>query len=149
MLEPLQVFTGIPMGCRLVLISNNNCEPLIRAGEFVVVDTARREPTFGSLYAIAQSNGPTVWRLYDPLALGAYRSTAGQQEETYYLGPPVPQTFSEVSELAQRSRGTLLTCRMSDGSMYGSALRPKIIGQVIGVFRSDVELDRLAPSHGA
>lgn len=142
MLESLQVFSDVPEGCRLVLVSNDNCEPLIHAGEFAIVDARRRSPVFGSVYAIDQSNGAAIWRLYDPAAIGICSS------DVFYLGPPVSQTYAEVSDLVRHTRaGRRIICRVADGPICGSALRPKIVGEVIGIYRSD--LDQLPSSRVA
>ncbi len=48
----LEVFDHPPVNCIAVLVANESFEPHLHIGEFCVVDTADKIPTYGELYAV-------------------------------------------------------------------------------------------------
>jgi hypothetical protein len=139
MLEPLQVFAGVPAGCRIILVPTDKCEPLLHAGEFAVVDTTRREPRDGALVAIRQSIGDVIWRLKDLGHDHGLKNHDGSPtlERCFYLSPPVPNARSAAEAFALlRAAGRP---RLSDGPVGDAYVRDRIVGEVIGVYRSDDE----------
>ena len=58
---------GEPANLRIVRVNGEAMEPALRAGDRLVVDTARRVPRTGGLFVLRQGGGFEVWRV-EPVA---------------------------------------------------------------------------------
>lgn len=128
----LQVFGFIPPGCIGYLVDDDSCDPILREGDFAVIDVINRQPVDGTLSLIQWERGgreivETVLR-HDVRRHG---STSG----TWWTGVyNRPRGRDEVQEAFKAGR--VVSCM--DGP-YGDVehLLEKLIGRVIGVLAPD------------
>lgn len=133
-LRAFEVFDHIPAGCQVQYVKDARHEPHLREGEWAVVDANDREIQLHEVYAVLQSGGVNLWQIapdrFKPMP-------ADEGKETYWLRP-----LDNIRGATEAERKADLERRftegrvfVSDGPIYGWALREKIIGRVIGVYQ--------------
>ena len=60
-------FGAEPANLRIVRVRGEAMEPVLRAGDRLIVDTAKRDPAGGGLFVLREPGGFAVWRV-EPLA---------------------------------------------------------------------------------
>jgi len=119
------VMSEIPIGGFTVNIDCDMHWPHLRRGEVAIVDAQEREIEWGELYAMQQSNGPTIWQVC--------RNHWGDEPDSRpcaFLHPlnrprPLPDGGPDLS-------GGMLYA--SEGPIYLDALMGRLLGRVIGIF---------------
>jgi hypothetical protein len=132
--EPLR---ALPVVSRLApdhllhLQSNNIHSPHVRAGEYVVIDTADREIQIGELF-LFNMGGPMLWCVArEPEAIRAGRKDP-EVPCAFVVGLDHPRTLAE----AQRRLRTGGYVQCSDGPVQTSYLRERVIGRCIGLYQA-------------
>ena len=118
----LQVFGTIPPGCFGYLVDDDDSDPVLRAGEFAVIDTAALEPEAGALFLIE-------WNTGERALVEAYVRGPGWWVASYNR----PRDRIELQRALKR--GASLTT--SDGPYEAAHLSEKLIGKVVGVLAPD------------
>lgn len=135
------MLSTVPEGCRLHLVTDDWCEPHVHLGEFAIIDPNDREPVFGEPYLLQMQSGPRrIWRVCEEPEDMRRRASSG--EPCAMLRPLQNHTKEEIDAWMEGS--IQLKVRMSDGPIFLWALREKIIGRVIGVYKPMVDIVRPA-----
>lgn len=139
------ILTHVPAGCRLLPVLSDFAEPHLRPGEFAIIAPIAASTHLADGMAVAKrmlSGRHEYWQLkrYAPGhgPFGPEKPAAGARPEIVFgLRPLLPNTADDV----ERWRGgEKLRVRLSDGWLDESALRPLLIGQVIGVLAATAHL---------
>lgn len=117
----------VPLGCTVWLVNRREHEPVLKPGEWAVIDTTDRKIEFGELYLVRQYSGPIVWHICQD---GLARPDGGLP---CAMLRPVAGRYRTNEEVDI----ALCTGRVyvSDGPIPLEYLQEQIIGRVIGVFR--------------
>jgi hypothetical protein len=145
-LRALEILASVPPGCSLHMARDDANAPHVRAGEFVVVDGADREPSNGELFLIQFGTRPdqqcvmeTRLRHYE--SIGQPRNSL---DEPTVMAPgwawmmhPLnrPRSFEETA--ARIRSGKPMWSR--DGPCYAEYLRTILLGRVIGIFQAPAD----------
>ncbi len=121
------MFKTVPLGCTVWLVNGREHEPVMKPGEWAVIDTTDRDIEFGELYLVRQYSGPIVWQVCQN---GLARPDGGRP---CAMLRPVAGHYRTIEEVHRAFRtGRVFT---SDGPIYLEYLQEQIIGRVIGMFQ--------------
>lgn len=126
----LRILDHMPKGCILYVMPTDKHAPLIRTGDFVVVDPADVTIQWGELFLVLQSRGPVLWQIVPENEERAQRRSEPDRI-CAWLRP------LQAPDLAH---GRIF---MADGPILVEYLQGQIVGRAIGVFRSAFEDPRL------
>ena len=140
----LVVHDRVQQGHKLHLIPDNMHWPVLRAGDWAMVDTEWTEIDFGQLYLVGQSHGSRVWQINpepESSRLGRLKFT-GEDIRCGWLSPiNRPHSREELDQILEDSKematpGTIpvLPLYLSDGPIRLDALQEWIEGRVVGVY---------------
>jgi len=142
-IRALTVFDHVPAGCILRLVTDDDSDPHLRAGEFAVIDTTDREPQHGELYEIRWLRGDTsivqaISRMFNNsqrgMCLGWWTRTLRRDDFDAEMAKPIPRgTIRQISHRA-----------MIDGPRYTETFKEALIGRVIGIYQAAAEMPALA-----
>lgn len=114
-LRALMMFDTLPAGCKAMLVTDDYCAPHIRAGEFVVLDTADTTPRNGEVYVIQWIGG---------------RTNVCQARVSEMASNGCGETMWAVGAIKQPGfRG------WCDGWWKTDQLKEKLMGAVIGIYQ--------------
>jgi hypothetical protein len=138
-LRALLVMGGVPHGCKLHPITNEDSAPHLRPGEFAIIDTTDTEPQSGELYLIRWLNGGTS--IVQAFCRPGFNSEIGN-----YIGWWT-RTLRRVDydeELAKAAKeappGAILSIPrgcMVDGPRLADTFREALVGRVIAIYQAD------------
>lgn len=126
------VLDDIPLGCVAYRVDDNRCEPVIRRGDIIAVDTLDRMPMPEEPYLIEWSNGSRS-------VVAAYFTTAPEGSAWHgrlWVGDLYPR---QLTNLGGQPVGEPI--RWGDGPYTFEQLAAKMVGRVVGVLLDQ----RLAP----
>jgi hypothetical protein len=145
------VLSAVPAGCFAHLVTDSRSEPVIHAGEFVVVDRNQREPEDGDLYLIRWNTRDveivqTVLRPFNFLKNGRTVPGFGWIVAPYRR----PRSQEQADEWIRLAEG----CRQvvdwfADGPYpvrgepHGDHLPSKLVGRVIGILEAETEMPEI------
>ncbi|MEM7444878.1 MAG: hypothetical protein AAF414_16265 [Pseudomonadota bacterium] len=138
-----EVFDHIPAGCQLQLVRDDRHDPHLRMGEWAVVDANDREIQLNEVFAVLQSGGINLWQIcpdhHKPLPVD-------EGQETFWLRPldNIRGATKEERAADVERRFAERRLHVSDGPIYGWALREKIVGRVVGIFQGNADSRNLA-----
>lgn len=138
-MRAFEVFTDIPPGCQIQYVEDPRHEPHLREGEWCIVDPGEREPELFELFAVLQSNGVNIWQIGPD-------DRKDHDKECFWLHPlDRMRGGTEAERMADfNQRAAHGRVNVSDGPIYGWALRERIIGRVIGVYQGSADSRNLA-----
>lgn len=137
-LRAYPVFSALPKGCIAFPVTDESSDPILRPGEFVVVDTDQREPVDRELALIQWSNGSRTIRetwlragsfgcgprgsMIDTFAwfVGAYNRPRGQDQV--------------VAWVKAGRRGGWVDGPYATEGEHAGYLASKIVGRIVGIF---------------
>jgi hypothetical protein len=122
----IRPFRRVPIGCILHPVANEETAPLLRCGQFAVVDTNDDEPLVGRLYVVEQNS---------PLSFPTGKRRRIVQVCFFGDGTLLdgsPALFIGAYARNQHIPGYGPT-RMLDGAFDKNGLRSMVIGRVVGV----------------
>ncbi len=128
----LEILTDVPRGCFLHLVNDLGDAPVINPGDFVVVDPKNRAIEHSSLVLLRQSRGPVVRRI--DRASGIWSSAQSgrrSRAQLFMAGQLVARDLKTLTGAV-----AVRNIRMVDGPMDRKLLRSKLIGRVLGLYRS-------------
>lgn len=129
----LTVHGQIPPGCFGYLVEDDDCAPVLRPGEFAVIDASTREPEAGALFLIEYNQGD---RHLVEIALRSHcNRKTGKVDFTWWaVSYNRPRSPKEVERALRAGR-----LQSSDGPYPadGVYLASKLIGKVVGVLAPD------------
>lgn len=118
------VLDELPLGCIAFRVDDNRCEPVIRRGDIVAIDTSDRMPMPDEPYLIEWSNGGRS-------VVAAYFTTAPAGSAWHgrlFVGDLFPR---QLMNLAGQPAGEPI--RWGDGPYTFEQLAEKMVGRVVGV----------------
>lgn len=127
-LRAYPIFEKLPEGCFAHPVSDDDNWPILRAGEFVVVDPNQTEPVLRELFVVNWSNGTRrvaetrKWGSWDGIAIGGLRRR-------------------KLMTLAGGECGEPML--WNDGPYPPEHLREKLAGRVIGILEPSFDETRL------
>jgi hypothetical protein len=129
------VYSAPPAGCFTFEVPDDTSVPHLRAGEFVVVDPADREPAEGELFVITWKSSfdrkAEIVQMY--LRKGRFGFPDGVRDAwLWYVGAPAPR---ELTTLAGQPVG--LARRWVDGPYHDDYLRDISHGKIVGIVEPD------------
>lgn len=139
------VYDRTPDGCIVHLIGDDDSFPILRAGDFVVVDKNQCEPDHAELFLMeyerAYEKVLVVKQLNRRLITWSNKPASDGWWAVAYNRPRT----KEQAEALVASRGVI---RCADGPYRGDGesyeyLKSKIVGKVVGIFQSDFDETRL------
>jgi hypothetical protein len=125
MTSQMENFTAFPAGCVLHPVADEDTAPLLRCGDFAVVDTNDRDPVVGELYVIEQDSPLMPMgkrrRIVEVCLFGD--ATLADGSPALMVGPYARNEFIPGIGAA----------RMLDGAYSAAGLRSQLIGRIIGI----------------
>lgn len=139
-LRAYPVMTRVPAGCAIIPVANDDNDPIVHAGEFVVVDKQQRQAEAGELFVVAHSAGPPeIVEMYTK----QHRNSAGPFVGWWTAPYNRPRSHEQV-RASPLCRQRIPTC---DGPYAGEAgieyLTSKTVGRVIGIYKPDFDASAL------
>lgn len=135
----LMMFDRLPVGCIAHLVTDSYSQPHIRAGEWVVVDTADRAPRLGEVYLIQWLNGRrSICQVRQGKSLPDL-----PRPDLWFVGglsnPQGPAAIKAALDVTLKTGTSALG--WSDGPFrIGSGhLEGKLVGSVIGLYQPIAE----------
>ena len=140
-LRAFEIFSSVPEGCRLELITDSYNSPHLRQGEFAVVDPRDREFVDGEVYVIGWPGGGRKPRSICQVRRRMHRrSPDGVMTPGIWFCPLCRPVFKANGQVDWNEPVFL-----SDGPLNPKYLPEYIIAKVIGVYQSPevgAELDQ-------
>lgn len=140
------VYDRTPDGCIVHLIGDDDSFPILRAGDFVVVDKSQREPDHAELFLMeyARRHGEKERKIVQLNKRRMNWSGKPANDGWWAVAYNRPRT-KEQAEALVAARGVI---RCADGPYCGDGegyeyLKSKIVGRVVGIFQSDFDETRL------
>ena len=127
----LTVSGSVPPGCMGYLIDDDDSEPVLRDGEFAIIDVNDREPVTGQLFLIEWDRGD---RALVETFLRPNQKKDGTEVLRWWVGAYNRPRSREQLDEALAGRRTI-SC--IDGPYKPGCLEAKLIGKVIGVLARD------------
>lgn len=135
----LQVFGAVPPGCFGFFVENDESDPLLKHGEFAIIDTSITDPEDGALFLIEWNRGAReiveANLRYNALShRRTSRTPDGVSPPEWWVGAfRRPRSLHEINEALARRH----VLRTVDGPYEASHLASKLIGKVVGVLAPD------------
>ena len=135
------VHDQVPQGHKLHLIPDNMHWPVLRTGDWAVVDPDWTEIEFGQLYLVQQSRSSVIWQICEEPE--ERRASRTEPDRPCAWMHPInrPRSRAELEQILADNREmtppgiiSRLPLYMSDGPIYLDALQDLIEGRVIGVY---------------
>lgn len=139
MKETLPLFTRKARGHKTVFVEDECLEPLIKKGQYAVINTHDRRPREAELYVVRYSSplGQSTYikqassRLLNVTAPGAKPSRVWFLDE--FRG------FRRTGSVEHQGRRVPVFAGLSDGPYKGDDLRERLVGRVVGYAMSPLE----------
>lgn len=134
-LRAYPIFDMLPPGCEAVPVTNHDSYPILRPGDFVVVDTAQRDPEHRELFVVQWTGGQRqIVETY--LQAGRYGQGAEMKDGyAWWLGAyRRPRSHEQLVAWlkAGRSGGFVDGPYASEGER-SKYLPTKLVGRVVGI----------------
>ncbi|MEJ0068304.1 MAG: hypothetical protein WDO24_05755 [Pseudomonadota bacterium] len=133
-LRALEIFSNVPDGCRLHLMSDDRHDPHLREGEWAVVDPSDRDLVSGELYQIQWKSGT------ERLAIMQVTRRLRHGVDGIWLTPLRKPVFLPNGDLDWSK-----PIHMSDGPLKPEFLPEYLRGRVIGIYQATAALALPAP----
>jgi len=146
-LRPFIVYDRVPRGCFAYLVERDDCAPLIRPGDTVIIDPGQRDPRSGDLFLIQWLSGrqsKAIVEIWPMTKRARILTPEGQTDERphWMIGGTKRERMVTASGhpiLDTRTGEPLLPARWADGPYDCAGVAERMKGRVVGILEASFE----------